>query len=54
LKRCVAVATRKKRNFDKMVDKVLRDPLTPILNAMRWDFDEAVADSTQVTVDDFM
>jgi len=39
---------------DKMVDKVLRDPLTPILNAMRWDFDEAMADSTQVTVDDFM
>jgi hypothetical protein len=37
-----------------MVDKVLRDPLTPILNAMRWDFDEAVADSKQVTVDDFM
>jgi hypothetical protein len=37
-----------------MVSKVIEDPLTPILEAMRWDFDEAVADSTQADIAEFM
>jgi hypothetical protein len=37
-----------------MIEKVLRDPLEPILGAMRWDWDEALADSTQGSLSEFM
>jgi len=39
---------------EKMIEKVVEDPLTPILEAMRWDFDDALADSTQAGIGQFM
>jgi len=30
----------------KMVEKVLEDPLTPILNPMRWSFEDALDQDT--------
>jgi DNA polymerase I len=39
---------------EKMIEKVVADPLTPILEAMRWDFDDALADSTQAGIGQFM
>lgn len=39
---------------DKMIEKVLEDPLTPILAPMRWDFEDALADTTQGNLASFM
>lgn len=33
-------------NTSKMIEKTLRDPLTPILSPMRWDFDSALSAET--------
>jgi len=30
----------------KMIEKVLEDPLTPILSPMRWDFEDALDSDT--------
>jgi DNA polymerase elongation subunit (family B) len=39
---------------DKQIEKVLEDPLTPILEAMRWDFDESLSDTSQGSLAEFM
>lgn len=41
-------------DYDVMIEKTLEDPLTPILNPMNWDFDEALADSEQGSLSAFM
>lgn len=41
-------------DVDKMIEKTVEDPLTPILSPMRWDFDEAMADSEQTSMEAFM
>jgi DNA polymerase I len=39
---------------EKQIEKVLKDPLDPILGAMRWSYKEALADSTQADISSFM
>lgn len=41
-------------DMDKQIEKVLEDPLTPILAPMRWDFDEALSDTEQGSLASFM
>lgn len=39
---------------EKMIEKVLEDPLTPILEAMRWSFEDALSDTSQGSLAEFM
>jgi DNA polymerase elongation subunit (family B) len=39
---------------EKMIEKVLEDPLTPILSPLRWSFQDAIADTTQSDIGNFM
>jgi len=39
---------------DKQVEKVLQDPLDPILKAMRWSFEDAMLDTSQADITKFM
>jgi len=41
-------------DMDKQIEKVLEDPLTPILAPMRWDFDECVSDTEHGSLASFM
>lgn len=41
-------------DMDKQLEKVLEDPLTPILAPMRWSYDEALSDTEQGSLSSFM
>ena len=41
-------------DIDKQIEKVLEDPLTPILSPMGWDFDEALSDTEQENLLEFI
>lgn len=39
---------------DKMIEKVIEDPLDPILAPLNWSVEEALSDTEQVGFEDFM
>jgi len=41
-------------DIDKMVEKVIEDPLAPILSPLNWSVEDALADTEQVGFGDFM
>lgn len=40
-------------NTEKMLRKTVRDPLVPILSALHWDYDEALANTQQGSLEEF-
>lgn len=41
-------------DMDKQLQKVIKDPLQPILNPLGWSVDEALSDTQQIGFDSFM